>query len=122
LSQATVYCQRGKRWDVWLRAKVNIMRFDNKSFFSERVELDGNEFRGCTFSRCQLVFRGERMFAFVECLVQNPQWVLEGHAAITLLFLTEAYHKMGESGVRLIEETFNNIRLNKIQPPPKLEK
>ena len=105
-----------------LRAEVNVMRFDNKSFFSERIELDGNEFRGCTFSRCQLVFRGERMFTVVECLFQNPQWVVEGPAANTILFLTAAYHKMGESGVRLVEETFNNIRQNKLRPPPEREK
>ena len=94
------------------------MRYDNKSFFSERIILDGNEYRGCTFTRCQLVFRGEQVFGIVECLIQDSQWVAEGPAANTLRFLTEAYHKMGEAGIRLVEETFNNIRLNKMPLPP----
>src|SRR5438067_805199 len=94
------------------------MRYDNKSFFRERMILDGNEYRGCTFSRCQLVFRGEQTFVIVDCLIQNPQWVAEGPAANTIKFLTEAYHNLGEPGIRLVEETFNNIRLNKMCPPP----
>lgn len=94
------------------------MRYDNKSFFRERVVVDGNEYRGCTFSNCQLIYRAEEMFILVDCLVQNPQWVFDGPAANTIKFLMEAYHKMGEPGVRLVEETFNNIRLNKMQLSP----
>jgi len=95
------------------------MRYDNKSFFGERIIIDGNEYRGCTFSRCELVFRGEQPLIIVECLFHNPRWIAEGPAANTLKFLAEAYHKMGESGIRMVEDTFNNIRLNKIVLPPK---
>jgi hypothetical protein len=94
------------------------MRYDNKTFFSERVVIDGNEYHGCTFSRCQLVYRGEETFVLVDCLIQNPQWVVEGPAAHTLKFLTMAYHKLGEPGVQLVEDTFNNIRLNRFPSPP----
>jgi hypothetical protein len=100
----------------------NVMRYDNKSFFGERVVIDGNEYHGCTFSRCQLVYRGEEAFVIVDCLFQNPQWILDGPAANTLKFLMAAYHKMGEQGTRLVEETFNNIRLKKIlSPPPSMD-
>jgi hypothetical protein len=93
------------------------MRYDNKSFFGETVSVCGNEYHGCTFTRCTIVFRGDQSTALVECLFQQPKWVLEGPAANTLRFLTTMYHKLGEPGVRLVEETFNNIRLNKEYNP-----
>lgn len=85
----------------------------DQAFLSERVLMDGNEFRRCTFTDCQLVFRGEQPFVLDQCMIQDPEWVLDGPAANTIQFLTTAYHSMGEAGVRLIEATFNNIRLNK---------
>ena len=86
---------------------------EDKAFLNERVRVDGHDFRRCTFTDCQLVFRGEAPFKMDGCMIQDPEWVLEGPAATTIQFLTTAYHSMGEAGVRLIENTFNNIRLNK---------
>ena len=86
----------------------------DQAFINERVVIDGNEYRGCTFTDCDMVFRGEHPFAMDSCVLQEPKWHLEGPAANTMKFLMAAYHGMGEAGVKLVEATFNNIRLNKL--------
>jgi hypothetical protein len=89
------------------------MRYDNKTFFQETVEIDGNEYHGCTFSRSRLVYRGGPPVKMVECLIQDARWDLEGAAANTMRFLSDVYRFMGDEGVQMVESYFTNVRLGK---------
>ncbi len=90
------------------------MRFDNKSFFHEKIVLDGNEYHGCTFLHCELMYCGGDGVVLHECLFKESNFGFGGPAAKTMKFLEVLYHGLGEPGVRLVEQTFTNIRLGKI--------
>ena len=65
------------------------MRYQNQIFTEgKEVHLDGNEFHGCTFNRCKLIFSGGQFLLagnaiFVDCV----QFELRGPAGATLEFL-----------------------------------
>lgn len=89
------------------------MRHDNKSFFNETVLLDDNEFHGCTFTNCEMVYRAEKPMVMNECFFKSPSWRLDGPAATTLKFMMALYQHAGPEGKQLIEATFENIRRGK---------
>jgi hypothetical protein len=90
------------------------MRYNNQSFFGDTVMLCGNEYLGCTFSKCKLVFSGEEALNMRDCLIREPEWIFTGPAGNTMKFLAASYHGMGDDGVRFVESIFNNIRLNRM--------
>ena len=86
------------------------MEHRNETIRKQRVELDGNSFRGCQFIECTLSYSGGELPHLIECLFQGNRWELAGAAAETVEFMRGIYHGAGEGGMRLIEECFNQIR------------
>lgn len=83
------------------------MEFDYKDFREERVELDGNSFKHCTFTKCDLVFRGMAPVSLQDNAVANSSFKFEGAALATLQFMQDLYH----GGMKdMMEATFQNIR------------
>lgn len=76
----------------------------------QRVVLDEDEFLECTFTRCQIVYRGGERAYLVRCRFAECSFEFEGAAGRTLLFLRNMYRSMGPAGAQLVERTFDEIR------------
>lgn len=92
------------------------MRYENRTFESEDVVLDDNEYYNCTFRRCTIVYRGIGRLVLSGNHFDAPEWRLEGPASNTLMFLTDLYHNFGEVGRGVVEATFENIRRGHTPP------
>ena len=80
-------------------------------FADQRVVLDEDEFFECTFARCRIVYQGGEKAYLVGCRFEaGCSFHFEGAAERTLAFLRGMYHHLGPAGLRLVENTFNEIR------------
>jgi hypothetical protein len=83
------------------------MEFRNQRFEDTTVDLDGNAFVGCTFTRCKLRFRGTAPPSIMNCSFNSSGWAFDGAAGLTVEFL----HQMFHGGLSpLVEETIAQIR------------
>src|SRR5687768_4636125 len=88
-----------------------------EKFVDQRVVLDEDEFFECTFTRCTVVYRGGSKAYLVGCRFDGGcSFHLEDAAQRTLAFLRGMYHNLGPAGLRLVENTFNEIRRPDPQP------
>ena len=83
------------------------MDFKLKDFREERVELDGNSYDRCTFTKCDLVFSGKSLPNLTNNAIAECRWKFEGSAEITIQFMRSLYHGVA---AELIEATFRQIR------------
>ena len=88
------------------------MRFSNKTFKDETVDLDGNEYLGCTFQRTKMMYYGGPIPHFDGCKFGASSFMFEKGAGNALEFLRELYHAGLHQNV---EAFFDDIRRN---PPP----
>jgi hypothetical protein len=63
------------------------MRIKDQIFSNDVVVLDGNEFDGCCFSKCKIIYRAERATALRDNEFEDCEFVLEGAARLTMGFL-----------------------------------
>jgi hypothetical protein len=63
------------------------VRHEGKTFKSQTIELDGNEFLNCEFDQCILVYRGGVPPTLDGCGFDSPRFVFEGAASNTMAFL-----------------------------------
>jgi hypothetical protein len=55
------------------------------SFVGETIDVDGKEFRHCTFERCVLRFHGRETFATIECrFIDGCTLALADHAGVVV--------------------------------------
>jgi hypothetical protein len=85
------------------------MRYADRQFEDEAVELDGNEFVRCRFHRCRLIFAATGPAAFDGCDFVDCHWVLDGSAAETLEFLAGLRRGLGEAGQELVDGIFASV-------------
>lgn len=85
------------------------MRVVNYRFEHQEVVLDFHEFKGCTFTGCNLVYFGHGPVTLDTCTFDSCQWNFSGPAANALQFMTGLYHA-GVGAKELIEQTIDNIR------------
>ena len=79
--------------------------------------LDEGEFFECTFTRCRIVYQGGLTGYLVGCRFQDGcSFHFEEAAQRTLAFLRGMYHHLGPAGMRLVENTFNEIRRPDAEP------
>ena len=89
------------------------MRYENKHFVNQKVDLDGNGFINCKFEKCELVFKGiEPCGAAEGCLFLNTTLAFVGPAANTLTMLSNLY---AGGFNNFVEKLFENIRSNQPQ-------
>ncbi len=80
------------------------MKHENKTF-TGTVELDDNEFIGCTFENCTLVYSGGKPPLITGGQFRGCKFEFRGHAADTVAFLQAmASPNSGMQGV--IRDTF----------------
>jgi hypothetical protein len=63
-----------------------------KIFKGKTVVLDGKQFVDVTFDSCTLVYKGSKGVTLKGCRFIKPQFVFDGPASNTLVFLHEIYH------------------------------
>lgn len=84
------------------------MRFANRDFRSERVNLNGNEFDHCQFHQCEMVFNGVGGVGLSHCGFHDCRWTFEGPAGDTVRFM-KALYAIGGGGRDLILATFRDV-------------
>lgn len=83
------------------------MRFDNKTFKNETINLDNNEFHGCHIENCVLRFSGNGPVTMGNNSIIDSPFEFAGPAATTLSFMAGMY---SGGAKEIIEATFANIR------------
>lgn len=94
------------------------MKIEKQNFSSQEIHLDYNEFIGCAFTECTLIYHGYGVVSLVDCSFNNVKWTFSDAAANTLKFMAGLYHGAGEGGKQLIDQTFANIKANRVSGPP----
>lgn len=84
------------------------MKFDKKEFANEPINLNGNHFENCTFTKCEMIFTGVGPVGLVGCGFIECRWSFQGPASDTVAFM-KALYDMGGGGKALIEATFKQI-------------
>ena len=85
------------------------MEYKNTTFANCDVELDDNQFIGCAFDGCILIYRGGPPPSLINCTFANQRFIFLDSAANTMSFITGMYH----SGLRsVIKKTFDDIAHN----------
>jgi hypothetical protein len=85
------------------------MFYRDQTFTNERVELSGNNFHGCTFNHCELVYRGDISPTFKDNQFIDSVFLFTDAAIRTIYFLSNMYHA-GPGGREVVEKTFEDIR------------
>ena len=85
-------------------------RYKKQSFKNADIELDENEFVGCKFEGCTLIYHGGKPPRINGCSFSSDIRIsFEGAAGDTVALMTALYH----CGLQpIIEDTINNIRGN----------
>ncbi len=78
-----------------------------KKFRDVTLQLDGNSFKGCTFTNCQLVFSAITSVGFDECDFKDVSWSFQGPASNAVAFMRVLY---AAGLVELAENIFRHIR------------
>jgi hypothetical protein len=84
------------------------MKFEQREFRKERVNLNGNDFDHCQFFECEMVFNGVGNVGLTNCGFNNCRWTFEGPAAATAAFM-KALYSMDGGGRDLILATFKDV-------------
>ena len=82
--------------------------YTNRTFQGGRVALDGNNFKGCTFANCELVYSGGIPPALSGCHFTNFNMRFEGAAGNTVGFL-KAMAAPSSGLQRVIRDTFRPL-------------
>ncbi len=80
---------------------------ENKTFNNQVVQVDGNSYIGCTFTRSTLVYSAGKMPEFANCEFENVNLDFDGAAQNTLMFLSGLHRGGFQRGVETI---FDGIR------------
>ena len=85
------------------------MKFSDRVFSDETIDLDGNEYYGCSFQRCGLRYSGGTIPHFTDCRFDAGSFLFDKGAGSTVEFLRELYHAGLQQNV---EAFFEHIRKN----------
>jgi hypothetical protein len=94
------------------------MRYANREFRNETVELDGNRFENCTFMHCKLLYFAYERVYFVGCIFTNCDWAFDGPAENMLHFLKDQYHGQGPRGATIADLIFEGIKAGTFPQAP----
>jgi hypothetical protein len=82
-------------------------KYDKQTFTGQSIVIDGNDYTGCHFNGCMLVFTGAALPNLVGNKFTDCMYVFDGPAARTIQFMAALY---GGGWQPIIEATFDNIR------------
>jgi hypothetical protein len=81
----------------------------NNHYIDHTIILDGNEFRNCIFTNCEMQFLAAAPFVLVDCVLQGCTWSLKDGARATLEVLRILYNASPEEK-KFVEEQITWIR------------
>ena len=90
----------------WTNDWIVMLKISKTSFDNEIVVLDGKSFEECSFSNCEIVFRGG-LTQLTGNKFDHCKWSFGGVAGNTLTFMKALYHGGGKE---IVESTFDDIR------------
>jgi len=93
------------------------MKYEGSKFLGGEQFLDGNEYQGCTFIQCHLIFGATGSVGLHSCTFVECSWSFDGPALGTILFLQAIYQGLGEQGMELVDSIFSSIRHGSVQQP-----
>ena len=87
------------------------MFVENRTFENQTVEIDGKEFKGCVFKNCLIQFNGKAPFGEISgCTFDGCGLGIGGTAELTIDYLRQIYHGLGNWGKVSVETLFDEIR------------
>jgi hypothetical protein len=86
------------------------MQVNNQTITDKPEIIDGNQYNGCTFEHCQIIYRGGTLPSIESCSFKDCSWQFEEGAERTLIFMRMLYHGMGEGGPALVDSAIDQIR------------
>lgn len=84
------------------------MRYENLTLTGQRLELDGNEFVGCTLTLCTLIYRGGPVVLMDNSTLNDCNFVFAGAAENTVNFMKGLWG-IGKEGRAIVQATFESI-------------
>lgn len=82
------------------------MDFKERSFTEKEIELDGNHYYDCAFTRCTLIYKGLGNYTLQGCTYIESRFYLRGQAGIGLRFLKHAHELLDEDSKLELEVSF----------------
>jgi hypothetical protein len=86
------------------------MRYANRILTGD-VVLDGNDYEGCTFQDCRLIYEGGELPSLFRCEFYAFSFQFRGAADNTLVFLASLY-RAGGGFQDLVDATIHRLRTN----------
>ena len=87
------------------------MKFVNQTFVDDRIRLDFNEFAGCQFASCSVVFGGFGPTSVHDCQFDDAcRFELDGAAQLTVQYLDAMHSSDIGPGRRFVERLLEAIR------------
>ncbi len=81
--------------------------YEKTPFIDRSIVIDGNEYLGCEFERCEIIFTGASLPKLVGNKFNNCRYTFDGPASRTIQFMSALYSGGAQP---LIEGTFEVIR------------
>ncbi len=88
--------------------------YKDELFIKQRVSLDADQFFNCRFVRCTMIYSGSSGVVMEGCELDSCDWVFDGAADNTLIFLSQLYRGLGSGGQQLVDAIFERIRLGRL--------
>jgi hypothetical protein len=82
-------------------------KYEKRPFTDQSLVIDGSEYIGCRFERCEIIFAGGSLPTLVGNDFKECTYKFDGPAARTVQFMTGLYSGGAQ---QLIEATFEMIR------------
>jgi hypothetical protein len=81
-----------------------------RDFVNATEVLDGNTYTQCTFTDCNIVYRGGEIPIIAGCRLERCRWIWEESALRTIQFLKGIYSGMGQGGRQIVEDVLKEVR------------
>jgi hypothetical protein len=88
---------------------LKTLKISGSKFSNQEIDLDGNEFDGCTFTNCRLKFSARQPFSATKCEFLNVKWVFGGPAAATLGLIEKLIETNPDYGRSVLVSAFPQL-------------
>jgi hypothetical protein len=95
---------------VALKKEQVMAEYLGKDFAKTDVVLDGNSYMQCSFTECNMVYRGGQIPQIRGCRIERCRWIWEEGAIRTIQFLKGIYSGLGQGGRELVDDVVKEIR------------
>jgi len=81
----------------------------NANIERQTVILDGNEYHGCTFNHCNLIYKAQDAVKLEHCHIVGCTWQFEDAALRAVTLLKGIYLSGGSHGKEVVEAIFRSV-------------